>query len=177
MNLAQNQPTPDPSREGNRPAGVAPLLGGAGGGFMVPMHAQKRRGLCMNQSSQIRMTNAEIRGNTEIRMTKTAELAGSPFGFWISFVICHLSFAIGSWSQGMFNSTGSKTRCIGHIGQSCMVVFSGPVLRLPESHSAAQPVKARSEPKERRAQSIHRFLAQRSARLPRRLDGFSVLKL
>src|SRR5437667_5304200 len=28
-----NQPTPDPSQEGNWPAGVAPLLGGAGGGF------------------------------------------------------------------------------------------------------------------------------------------------
>src|SRR5881396_414355 len=28
-----NQPTPDPSKEGNWPAGVAPLLGGAGGGF------------------------------------------------------------------------------------------------------------------------------------------------
>src|SRR6266545_4578207 len=27
------QPTPDPSQEGNFPPGVAPLLGGAGGGF------------------------------------------------------------------------------------------------------------------------------------------------
>src|SRR6266545_4193490 len=27
------QPTPDPSQEGNSPPGVAPLLGGAGGGF------------------------------------------------------------------------------------------------------------------------------------------------
>ena len=35
-----NQPTPDPSREGNSPAGVAPLLGGPGGGFKGPMRAQ-----------------------------------------------------------------------------------------------------------------------------------------
>ena len=39
-----NQPTPDPSREGNRPISPAPLLGGAGGGFMVPMHSQMRKG-------------------------------------------------------------------------------------------------------------------------------------
>src|SRR5437016_14652420 len=35
-----NQPTPDPSQEGNWPAGVAPLLGGAGGGFRGTMRAQ-----------------------------------------------------------------------------------------------------------------------------------------
>src|SRR6266487_5415707 len=35
-----NQPTPDPSQEGNWPAGAAPLLGGAGGGFRATMRAQ-----------------------------------------------------------------------------------------------------------------------------------------
>src|SRR5437762_12317810 len=35
-----NQPTPDPSQEGNWPAGVAPLLGGAGGGFRGIIRAQ-----------------------------------------------------------------------------------------------------------------------------------------
>jgi len=40
---AADRPTPDPSLEGNSPTGVAPLLGGAGGGFMVRTHAQKRK--------------------------------------------------------------------------------------------------------------------------------------
>src|SRR5207249_3297672 len=35
-----NLPTPDPSQEGNWPASVAPLLGGAGGGFRGTMRAQ-----------------------------------------------------------------------------------------------------------------------------------------
>ena len=39
-----DQPTLDPSQEGNWSAGVARLLGGAGGGFMVPMHWKKRKG-------------------------------------------------------------------------------------------------------------------------------------
>src|SRR5437764_10150982 len=33
-------PPPDPSQEGNWPAGVAPFLGGAGGGFGGAMHAK-----------------------------------------------------------------------------------------------------------------------------------------
>src|SRR6185436_2452313 len=37
------QPTPDPSQERNWPAGATPLLGGAVGGFKVPMHVQKRK--------------------------------------------------------------------------------------------------------------------------------------
>src|SRR6266699_1960692 len=36
-----DKPTPDPSQEGNRTRRAAPLLGGAGGGFMVPMHSIK----------------------------------------------------------------------------------------------------------------------------------------
>src|SRR5204863_5884813 len=39
-----DKPTPDPSQEGNWPRRTAPLLGGAGGGFMVPMYTQKRKG-------------------------------------------------------------------------------------------------------------------------------------
>jgi len=35
-----DEPTPDPSQEGNWPTGGAPLLGGAEGGFIVPMHAK-----------------------------------------------------------------------------------------------------------------------------------------
>src|SRR2546422_5178795 len=38
--LGAKQPTPDPSQEGNWPAGVAPLLGGAGGEFRGRMRAQ-----------------------------------------------------------------------------------------------------------------------------------------
>src|SRR5438132_11019306 len=34
------QPTPDPSQEGKWPAGVAPLLGGAGGGFRSALRAK-----------------------------------------------------------------------------------------------------------------------------------------
>ena len=37
---SSNQPTPDPSQEGNWPAGVAPLLGGAGGGFRGALRAK-----------------------------------------------------------------------------------------------------------------------------------------
>jgi len=37
---AANQPTPDPSQEGNWPAGTAPLLGGAGGGFTGAMRVK-----------------------------------------------------------------------------------------------------------------------------------------
>jgi ferredoxin-nitrite reductase len=35
---SRNEPTPDPSREGNWPASAAPRLGGAGGGFMDATH-------------------------------------------------------------------------------------------------------------------------------------------
>ena len=38
-----DKPTPDPSQEGNWPRRAAPLLGGAGGGFMVTMHAERRK--------------------------------------------------------------------------------------------------------------------------------------
>jgi anti-sigma regulatory factor (Ser/Thr protein kinase) len=37
------QSTPHPSQEGNGPTGAAPLQGGAGRGFTVPMHAQNRK--------------------------------------------------------------------------------------------------------------------------------------
>src|SRR5436309_7514118 len=43
--LSMNRPTPDPAQEGNRHRSAScpyPLLGGVRGGFMVPMHAQKR---------------------------------------------------------------------------------------------------------------------------------------
>jgi len=37
------KPTPDPSQEGNWPIGTVPLLEGAGGGFIDPMLARKRK--------------------------------------------------------------------------------------------------------------------------------------
>src|SRR5436309_2982436 len=44
--LSMNRPTPDPSQEGNRHRSAScpfPSWEGLGGGFMVPMHAQKRK--------------------------------------------------------------------------------------------------------------------------------------
>jgi hypothetical protein len=63
-------------------------------GIMVPMHAENERGRSMNHSSQIRMTNDEIRRNDEIQMTKPANtrLSLSTLGLRISFVIRHSSF-------------------------------------------------------------------------------------
>src|SRR5438874_4203444 len=69
----------------------------------------------MNHSSEIRMTNDEIRRNDEIRKTKpaTAQLRGfrhSGFGFLLSFVIRHSSFDdlcnSGSWFQCLLNPKG-----------------------------------------------------------------------
>ena len=57
-----DQPTPDPSREGNWPTGVAPLLGGAGGGFMVPIE----RG----QVNAHRLITATQADNTAEEMTR-----------------------------------------------------------------------------------------------------------
>src|SRR5207253_6978078 len=43
--FSMNRPTPDPSQEGSeRSSAPVPLLGGVRGGFMVLMHAKKRRG-------------------------------------------------------------------------------------------------------------------------------------
>jgi len=58
------------------------------------MHVENERGLSMNHSLQIRMTNDEIRRNDKIRMTKPANAAlrvlrHSGFGFLSSFVIRH----------------------------------------------------------------------------------------
>src|SRR6185436_5163907 len=50
-----NKPTPDPSREGTWSRSSAPLLGGAGGGFMVPMHFKKKWGLSMNRTNSVCM--------------------------------------------------------------------------------------------------------------------------
>jgi len=43
--LSMHRPTPTPPRRGAvvRPRPVGPLLGGVRGGFMVPMHAKKRK--------------------------------------------------------------------------------------------------------------------------------------
>jgi len=46
---AGDKPTPDPSQEGNWPSRPAPLLGGVGGGFVVPMHFKRKWGLSMNR--------------------------------------------------------------------------------------------------------------------------------
>ena len=64
---------------------------------------KNERGLCMNRTSQIRMTNDEIRRNTEIRMTNPAmahpsAIRHSGFGILSSFVIFHLSFVMGGGS-------------------------------------------------------------------------------
>ncbi len=78
----------------------------------------------MNRSSQIRMTNDEIRRNDEIRMTKppTAQLRvfdiqASDFFRYSPFVIRHSTvsdkfpsqegLAAGSWLQSMRKTTGS----------------------------------------------------------------------
>src|SRR5205814_2163443 len=91
----------------------------------VPMHVKNERGLSMNRTSQIRMTNDEIRRNTEIRMTKPAiallsVVQHSSFGFLSSFVIRHSRTA--SWSQCMFEAKGASSNrakrleCVRFIG-------------------------------------------------------------
>jgi hypothetical protein len=66
---------------------------------MITARTSQAPALSMNRSSEIRMTNDEIRRNTKIRMTNPAiahpnALRHSGFGFLWSFVICHLSFDI-----------------------------------------------------------------------------------
>ena len=60
---------------------------------------KSERGLSMNRNFQIRITNDEIRRNTEIRMMKPPSalrrvVRPSSFGFLASFVIRHSSFVI-----------------------------------------------------------------------------------
>src|SRR5262245_56453598 len=62
--------------------------------FMVPMHGKQRLGLSMNRDPQTRMTNDDIRRNTETRRTKRAmahqsALRHSCLGFHSSLVIRH----------------------------------------------------------------------------------------
>ncbi len=61
------------------PEGGSPNTWRPDGTIHAPKHSKKRKGLSMNRSSQIRMTNDEIRRNDEIRMTKRATACLSPF--------------------------------------------------------------------------------------------------
>ena len=93
---------PDRLKAGHRTSGVPRT-----GSWSQCMRESEWR-LPMNHSSQIRLTNDEIRRNDEIRMTKPANaprrvFRHSGFGFLASFVIRHSSFNdlcnSGSWSQ------------------------------------------------------------------------------
>src|SRR5437867_12940598 len=64
-----NQPTPDPSQERNWPAGVAPLLGGAGGGLRGTMRAQ---------NSGNSRPGGEGQGEGERSQTSPAETGSQP---------------------------------------------------------------------------------------------------
>src|ERR1051326_7372161 len=57
--------------------------------------------LCMNPTSQSRMTNDEIRRNTEIRMTNGPLHSRAPFEIRASNSLRHLSFAILSFHLGL----------------------------------------------------------------------------
>src|SRR6059036_12334 len=76
--------------------------------FMVPMHGKNGVGALHEPQFQVRMTNDEIRRNTEIRMTKPPIALLSAFGIRASDFFRYLSFVIrystGSWSQCMRNS-------------------------------------------------------------------------
>ena len=61
---------------------------------MVAMHAKNERGLSMNHSSQIRMTNDETRRNDEIQMTKPATAQLRVFDIRASDSFRHSSFVI-----------------------------------------------------------------------------------
>ena len=118
--LSMNRPTPDPSQEGSRPSSASrqfPSWEGSGVGSWSQCTASKSRGLSMNHSLQIRMTNDEIRRNDKIRMTKPATallrvFGHSRFGFLSSFVVRHSSFndfyKSGSWSHCMREAKGGS---------------------------------------------------------------------
>jgi len=70
---AGDKPTPDPSQEGNWPSRPAPLLGGVGGGFVVPMHFKRKWGLSMNLGAPTSLTtpaDAKRRSNRARRVEK-----------------------------------------------------------------------------------------------------------
>src|SRR6266536_633512 len=77
---------------------------GRSGSWSQCMRKKAERGLSMNRNSQTRISNDEIRRNTEIRMTNGRLHTRAPFDIRASDFFRHLSFVIrhsttGSWSQ------------------------------------------------------------------------------
>ena len=77
-----NQPTPDPSQERNWPAGVAPLRGGAGGGFrgtMRTQHSGKSLELCPLCVAWMMMKSKLL---PRLRGRRCLPLRGATSGSW-----------------------------------------------------------------------------------------------
>src|SRR2546427_4115856 len=76
-----NQPTPDPSQEGNWPGGAAPLLGGAGGGFRGAMRAQSSQGSLPGIMNTLLARRDMFRGTVAFATLAFAQHPLSVFGF------------------------------------------------------------------------------------------------
>src|SRR2546427_4752808 len=76
-----NQPTPDPSQEGNWPGGAAPLLGGAGGGFRGAMRAQSSQGSLPGIMNTLLTRRDMFRGTVAFATLAFAQHPLSVFGF------------------------------------------------------------------------------------------------
>ena len=89
----------------------------------------------MNRNSQTRITNDEIRRNTEILMTNEPLHTGAPFDIRASDFFRHLSFVI------RHSTTGSWSQCIrkNESGLSMSLAQTNPPRPLPggEQHVVA----------------------------------------